>query len=324
MMASRRDVLLGLSALGASGFADKLYAMDYPSRTVRYVVPFPPGGAVDILGRILCEKLQVHFNQPFVVDNRPGAGGLVGTRYVAKAPPDGYILGAASFNFLTLPVLFKDMDFDIVKDFAPISLVATFPMVLVVNPAVKAKTLNELIELSKTSGGLKFGSSSTGGGGHIAAELLNQRAGLHNIHVPYRGAAPMNIDLLGGAIDFAFAHITSIVEQVHANAVRALAVTSKQRSPLLPEVPTMAEAGMPDFEAGEIHGALAPANTPPELIELLNAQIVAIPKLPDVAADLEKQGAQVVGSSPAAFAEFIKVQSVKWGKVAKDAGLKPA
>jgi tripartite-type tricarboxylate transporter receptor subunit TctC len=322
-MLSRRNVLLGLSALGLPMLPGSLRAADeYPSRGLRYVVPFPPGGAVDTMGRVISEKLQTRLGQTVIVDNRPGAGGLVGTRLVAKIAPDGYTLVAASFNFLTLPVLFKEMDFDIVDSFEPISLVATFPMVLVVHPSVKANSVAELVELSKKNP-LKFGSSSTGGGGHIAAELLNQRAGLHNIHIPYRGAAPMNIDLLSGSIDFAFAHITSIVQQVQGNNVRGLALTSAKRSPLLPNVATMTEAGFPDFEAGELHGVLAPAKTPKPIIDRLHKEIVAIIKLPDVDQTFEGQGAQMVGSTPAEFKEFIKVQSVKWGKVARDAGLKP-
>jgi tripartite-type tricarboxylate transporter receptor subunit TctC len=320
-MMDRRAVLTGICAVGASSLVSDLYAAEYPDRMIRYIVPFPPGGAVDILGRVLSEKLQGSLKQTVIVDNRPGAGGMVGTRFVAKSAPDGYSILAASFNFLTLPVLFKDMDFDIIKDFEPISLVATFPMVLVVTPSVKAKSLKEIIELSKSSGGLKFGSSSTGGGGHIGAELLNQRAGLHNIHVPYKGAAPMIVDLLSGSIDFAFAHITSITPQVESGAVRALAVTAKTRSALLPEVPTMAEAGMPDFEVGEIHGVLFPANTPRNIVELINQEILAALKLPDIKEKLAAQGAQIVGTSPEQFAEYIKVESVKWGKVAKDAGL---
>lgn len=323
-MLNRRDVLLGLSALGVTALPSELYAAGYPDRTIRYVVPFPPGGGVDILARVISAKLQDRLNQTVIVDNRPGAGGFTGTRSVAKAAPDGYSFVAASFNFLTLPVLFKDLDFDIIADFAPITLVATFPTVLVVHPSVKATTVKEMIALSKmTSGGLRFGSSSTGGGGHIASELLNQKEGLHNVHVPYRGAAPMNIDLLAGNIDFAFAHITSIIQQVKSSQVRALAVTSKERSPLLPNVPTMAEQGVPDFVTGELHGVLFPAKTPVEIVNQINQEFLAIIKLPDVVATLTAQGAQLVGDSPAEFAEYIKVESAKWGKVARDAGLKP-
>ena len=322
-MMNRRNVLsaFGASAIGA--FTSKVYAAsEYPNRMIRYVVPFPAGGGVDILGRVLCDKLQEQMGQTVIVENRGGAGGLTGTRTVAKSIPDGYTLVAASFNFLTLPVLFKDLDFDLVNEFEALSLDAPFPLVLVVSKPVKANSLNELIALCKKEGGLRFGSSSTGGGGHIASELFNQRIGAKNIHVPYRGAAPMNTDLLSGSIDFAFAHITSIVEQVRGGNVRALAVTSKARSPLLPDVPTMAEQGMADFDAGELHGVLAPAKTPRPIIERLNREIVAVLKRPEVQKKLESQGAQIVGSSADEFAQFIKVESVRWGQVAKDAGLK--
>lgn len=322
-MMNRRNILSMFGAFGAAAFSGKLHAAsEYPNKMIRYVVPFPAGGGVDILGRVLCDKLQEQMGQTVLVENRAGAGGLTGTRSVAKAAPDGYTLVAASFNFLTLPVLFKDIDFDIVNDFAPISLVATFPMVLVVSKSVKANSLNELIALCKSAGGLRFGSSSTGGGGHIASELFNQRIGAKNIHVPYRGAAPMNTDLLTGSIDFAFAHITSIVEQVRGGNVRALAVTSKARSPLLPDVPTMAEQGMADFDAGELHGVLAPAKTPRPIVDRLNREIVIALKRPEVQKKLEAQGAQLVGSTADEFAQFIKVESVRWGQVAKDAGLK--
>jgi tripartite-type tricarboxylate transporter receptor subunit TctC len=324
-MLNRRDVLLGLSALGAMGLPHESYAEGYPDRLIRYVVPFPPGGGVDTFARVVGAKLEQRLGQTVIIDNRPGAGGLTGTRSVAKSAPDGYSIIAASFNFLTLPVLFKNLDFDIIKDFAPITLAATFPTVLVVHPSVKATTVKEFVALSKsTKGGLRFGSSSTGGGGHIAAELLNQREGLHDVHVPYRGAAPMNIDLLAGNIDYAFAHITSIVQQVRAKQVRAIAVTSKERSPLLPEVPTMAEQGVPDFITGELHGVLFPAKTPTEIVDRVNKEYVAVLKMPDVAAKLTSQGAQLVGDTPAEFAEYIRVESEKWGKVARDAGLKPA
>ena len=322
-MMNRRNILSTLGAFGAAAFSGQLHAAsEYPNKMIRYVVPFPAGGGVDILGRVLCDKLQEQMGQTVLVENRAGAGGLTGTRSVAKSAPDGYTLVAASFNFLTLPVLFKDIDFDIINDFAPISLVATFPMVLVVSKSVKANSLKELIALCKSAGGLRFGSSSTGGGGHIASELFNQRIGAKNIHVPYRGAAPMNTDLLTGSIDFAFAHITSIVEQVRGGNVRALAVTSKDRSPLLPDVPTMAEQGMANFDAGELHGVLAPAKTPRPIVDRLNREIVTVLKRPEVQKKLEAQGAQLVGSTADEFAQFIKVESVRWGQVAKDAGLK--
>jgi tripartite-type tricarboxylate transporter receptor subunit TctC len=322
-MLNRRNILSTFGAIGAAVFTNKLHAApEYPNRMIRYVVPFPAGGGVDILGRVLCDKLQEQMGQTVIVENRAGAGGLTGTRSVAKGVPDGYTLVAASFNFLTLPVLFKDLDFDIINDFEPISLVATFPMVLVVTPSVKANSLNEFIALCKSSAGLRFGSSSTGGGGHIASELFNQRIGVKNIHIPYRGAAPMNTDLLTGSIDFAFAHITSIVEQVRGGNVRALAVTSKARSPLLPNVPTMAEQGMANFDAGELHGVLAPAKTPRPIVDRLNREILAVLKRPEIKTKLEAQGAQLVGSSADEFAQFIKVESVQWGQVARDAGLK--
>ena len=322
-MMNRRNILSALGAFGAAAFSGQLHAAsEYPNKMIRYVVPFPAGGGVDILGRVLCDKLQEQMGQTVLVENRAGAGGLTGTRSVAKSAPDGYTLVAASFNFLTLPVLFKDIDFDIINDFAPISLVATFPMVLVVSKSVKADSLKELIALCTSAGGLRFGSSSTGGGGHIASELFNQRIGAKNIHVPYRGAAPMNTDLLTGSIDFAFAHITSIVEQVRGGNVRALAVTSKDRSPLLPDVPTMAEQGMANFDAGELHGVLAPAKTPRPIVDRLNREIVTVLKRPEVQKKLEAQGAQLVGSTADEFAQFIKVESVRWGQVAKDAGLK--
>jgi tripartite-type tricarboxylate transporter receptor subunit TctC len=195
-------------------------------------------------------------------------------------------------------------------------------MVLVITPAVKADSVKEFIALCKTAGGLRFGSSSTGGGGHIAAELFNQRIGAKNIHVPYRGAAPMNTDLLSGSIDFAFAHITSIAPLVRGGNVRALAVTAKTRSALLPDVPTMAEQGIQDFEAGELHGALAPAKTPRPIIDRLNREILIALKQPEIKKNLEAQGAQIVGSSADEFTQFVNVESVRWGKVARDAGLK--
>lgn len=295
---------------------------DYPNRPIRYVVPFPPGGGVDAVARIIAERLSARLGQQVIVDNRSGAGGLTGTRSVAKAAPDGYTLVAASFNFLTLPVLFPDMDFDIVKDFDPVVLVAKFPCVLVVYPAVKANTAKEMADLAARPPGLKFGSSSAGGGGHIAGELFNQTAGVKMLHVPYRGAAPMNVDLIGGRIDLAFAHITSILELIRGDRVRALAITSDVRSPLLPQVPTMAEAGFPDFEAGEINGILVPAGTPKDIVTRLNKEIVAILNTPDVREKLEAQGAEVVAGTPDAFADFIRHESTRWGKVAREAGIK--
>lgn len=323
MISKRRLGLAMAATLAALAFGPPpAFADTYPSRPIKYVVPFPPGGGVDTLARIVAEKLSARLGQQVIVDNRSGAGGLTGTRSGAKSPPDGYTLVAASFNYLTLPVLFPDLDFDIVKDLAPVILVAKFPCVLVVYPEVQAKTVKEMKALAGTPASLKFGSSSTGGGGHIAGELFNQMAGVKMVHVPYRGAAPMNVDLIAGRIDLAFAHITSILELIRGGRVRPLAITSDQRSPLLPDVPTMEQAGFPNFEAGELNGILVPAGTPPEIVARLNKEIVEILAMPDVKQKLEAQGAQIVASTPAEFATFIVTESARWGKVAKAAGIK--
>jgi tripartite-type tricarboxylate transporter receptor subunit TctC len=302
-------------AMGARG-------EEYPTRPIRLVVPFTPAGATDILARIIGQNLSQAWGQQVVVDNRPGAAGNIGTELVAKAPPDGYTLLMCTVSTHGInPSLYKKIPYDAVKDFAPVSLVALVPNVLEVNPAVEAKTVAELIALAKKNPGkLNFASSGSGTSVHMSAELFKLLAGLDIVHVPYKGSAPALTDLLGGQVDLMFDNLPASLSHIKAGKLRPLAVTSAHRSPALPEVPTMAEAGIEGYEATAWFGVLAPAGTPRPIVEKLAAEIAKGLKTPAGKAALADQGAEAVGGTPDEFGVFIKAELEKWAKVVKASG----
>ena len=301
--------------------ADAL-AQSYPSRPVRLVVPFPAGGTTDILARAMAEKLSGALGQQFVVDNRPGAGGNIGSDIVAKSQPDGYtlLMGTVGTHAIN-PSLYPKMPYDHVKDFVPVVLVAGVPNVLVVNPTVPAKTVAELIALAKEKPGtINFASSGNGTSIHLSGELFKLLAGVQIAHVPYKGSAPALTDLIGGQVQIMFDNLPSALPHIKGGKLRALAVTSSKRAPALPDLPTIAESGVAGFEASSWFGILAPAATPRDIVQRINAEANKALHAPDMREKLLAQGAEAVGNSPEFFADTIRTETVKWAKVVKDSG----
>ena len=299
-------------------------AQDFPSRPIRFVQPFPPGGAVDTISRLVAEPLSARFGQQVVVDNRAGANGAIAVNLVTAAPADGYTIMSVALSFLTHQSIYRDFKHDMRKDVTPIVLGATFPLVLVVHPSVAARSVKELIELAKAkAGAMTYGDNGgIGSSGHIAAEMFKQRAGVEIIQVLYKGAGPMYVDLLGGQIQTAFCHITSITPHIQSGRVRPLATTASIRLPGLPDVPTMTEAGYPAVNTSELWGVIGPANMPPAVVKKLNAEIVEILKAPAMYNRLTGEGAQVVALTPQAFGEFITREIPKVADVLQKAGIK--
>ena len=300
------------------------FAQAYPNKPVRLVVPFPPGGTTDILARSVAQKLYEAWGQQVLIDNRPGAGGNIGTEIVAKAVPDGYtlLMGTVGTHAINSS-LYSRLPFDPVKDFAPVTLVASVPNVLVVHPSLPAKSVKELIALIKAKPGeLTFASSGNGTSIHLAGELFKSMTGTTMLHIPYKGSAPALTDLLGGQTNMMFDNLPSSIQHIKSGKLRALAVTSSHRSSALPDVPTVAESGVPGFEASSWFGVLAPAGTPREIVNKINADIVKALSAPEIRERLSGQGAEPVGNTPEQFAAYIKAESAKWAKVVKESGAK--
>jgi tripartite-type tricarboxylate transporter receptor subunit TctC len=322
-------ILLYLSTtfLAGGAFSDaQLQAQTaaYPTRPVKVVIPFPPGGPLDAVGRAVAQKLTEAWGQSVVVDNRPGAGGNIGADLVAKSPPDGYtvVMGALSTHAVN-PSLYPTMPYDAVKDFAPITLVAITPNVLVVNPTLPVHSVKELIAYAKANPGkLSFGSGSNGSAGHLAGELFKVDGGVDMTHIPYRGGAPAMQALLAGDTQLMFDNLANSMPQVKAGKLRALAVTTAQRSRLVPELPTMIESGMPGFDISTWFGLLAPTGTPPEIIAKWNAEVTRILSSPDMRERLAAQGAEAAPTTPQQFAQFIAAELPKYARIVKASGAK--
>jgi tripartite-type tricarboxylate transporter receptor subunit TctC len=296
----------------------------YPSRPVKLVVPFPPGGPLDIVGRSIAQKLSETWGQSVVVDNKPGAGGNIGADIVAKSAPDGYtiLMGALSTHAVN-PSLYAKMPYDAVKDFAPITMVAVTPNVLVVNAALPVNSAREFIAYAKAnSGKLAFGSGSNGSAGHLAGELFKVDTGTDITHVPYKGGAPATQALLAGDTQFMFDNLANAMPQVKAGKLKALAVTTAERSKLAPELPTMAEAGLPGFDISTWFGLFAPAGTPKDIVAKWNAEVTKILNSPDMRERLVAQGAEPVPMSPEQFAAFVQSEIPKYARIVKVSGAK--
>lgn len=304
-------------ALSASG----VFALDYPNKPIRIIVPFAPGGPNDIVARLVAEKLTESWKQQVIVDNRPGADGAIGMELAAKAAPDGYtIILGTSGSVIVTPSLFTKLRYDPVKDFAPITHLTSMPFVLVVNPAVPAHSLKELIALAKTKPGqLSYASPSSSI--YLTGEMFKLRAGVNIAYIPYKGGAPSMTALISGEVAMLFDTPPTLIPQVKAGKARAIVVCSAKRSPGMPDVPTMAESGFPDFDAGSFAAVLAPAKTPKEIVQKLNTEIVRILHLPAVRDRLLGMGADIVGSTPAEFSAHIKAELEKYAKVIKAAGI---
>ncbi|CAN5461012.1 tripartite tricarboxylate transporter substrate binding protein [soil metagenome] len=296
----------------------------YPDKPVHLVVPNPPGGTTDLLARFIANELSQTTKQTFIVDNKAGAGGAIAAQYVAKSTPDGYTLMMANINsHMINAAVNKNLTYDPVKDFSPVTIVGSTPNVLIVNPSVPAKNLAELLALLRANPGkYSFGSTSAGGSPHMSGELLKSVAKVDIQHVPYKGAAPMLNDLLGGQIPMAFDNLPSSLAFIKAGKVRAIAVTTTTRWPGAPEIPTMAESGLKDYEVSAWFGVVAPAGTPRDVIDTLYKQIAAILKAPGVEQRLLDMGAAPGGITPEAFAKEIRDGIAKWTAVADAAGIK--
>ncbi len=299
-------------------------AQTYPTKPVKLVVPFPPGGSLDLTGRLLAQKLTEVWGQPVVVENKPGAGGNIGADLVAKSAPDGYtiLLGALSTHAVN-PSLYAKMPYDAAKDFAPITLIAITPNVLVVNAASPVNNVREFIAYAKANPGkLSFGSGSSGSAGHLAGELFKVETGTDAVHIPFKGGAPATQALLAGDTQFMFDNLANAMAQVKAGKLKALAVTTARRSPLVPDLPTMAEAGLPGFDISTWYGLFAPAGTPPAIVAKWNAEVTKILNTPDVRARLVADGAEPAPNTPEQFAQMIASELVKYARIVKISGAK--
>lgn len=320
-MKLQRRILL---AFACATFAFTTQAADYPDKPIRLIVPYPPGGTTDLLARAIAPRLGERLHQTVIIDNRAGAGGVIGVQAVARSAPDGYTLVFASIaTHGILPVLQKPAPYDAIKDFSPITLVASTPNVLVANVHQPITSVAELLAAAKVKPGtINFGSTSLGGSPHMSGELLKTMAGINIVHVPYKGGGPMLIDLIGGQIPVAFDNLPSSISHIRSGKIRALAVTTAKRWPGAPEIPTMAEAGVPGYESGAWFGILAPANTPKPIVDMLQEHVAAILKLPEVGKMFLEQGAEPVGNTPEQFAKVIASEMHKWAKVAAATGVK--
>ena len=314
-----KALLLILAALGAL----PAYAQDaYPSRPVRLILPFPPGGPTDILGRLIAEKLSANLGQPVVTENRGGAGGNVGAEAAARSAPDGYTIVLVAPSLAISPTLYSKLNYDPARDFAPVSLVATVPNVLVTQPSLPG-TLSEFIAHARQKpGALNFGSGGAGTSNHLAGELFNLVTGAKLVHIPYKGVNLAMQDVLAGTIHFVVIGVPAAAPHIRSGRLRALAVVARERLPALPDVPTVAEAGLKDFEVTTWYGVLAPAGTPRPIVGRLNAELVKVMHSPEVKERLAGLGTDPVTSTPEEFAAYIRQETAKWGDVIRRSGIK--
>lgn len=309
-MFNRVKSLLLTAALLAGAHA---YAQNYPAKPITLVVTYPPGGTVDAVARIIAPKLSAQLGQPIVVDNRGGAGGMIGGSLVAKSAPDGYTLMLDASNHSQNPALRSRMQFDTMKDFAPISLLVKVPNLIVVNPSYRVKSVKELISLAKANPGtINYASAGNGSSPHLAAELFDMMAGTEMVHVPYKGGGPAMVDVISGQVPLFFSSMASAMSYVKSGKLRPVAIAAKQRSAALPNIPTVAESGLPGYEMYEWNAMFAPAGTPKPIIDKLSREIAIALKDPEVNGRLQSIGADVVGSTPNELEQFRKAELEKW------------
>ncbi|GKS93078.1 tripartite tricarboxylate transporter substrate binding protein [Acidovorax sp. SUPP2825] len=320
--AHRRTLLAAALAVAATAAVPNAFAQAFPNKPITIIVPFAAGGTTDILARVIGQGLSAELGQSVVVDNRAGAGGNIGGQMAARAPADGYTLFMGTVGTHAInAALYKKMPFDPVKDFAPLTRVANVPNLLVANPNQPYKTVQELIAYAKANPGkVNFGSSGSGSSIHLSGELFKSMAKVDMQHVPYKGSAPAVTDLLGNQIGIMFDNMPSAIQHVRSGKLRPIAVTTAKRSPELPDVPTIAEAGVPGYEATSWFGMFAPAGTPAPIVAQLNKALVKVLSQPETKKKLADQGAEPVSETPEQFAAFIQAESAKWGKVVKESG----
>ena len=316
---TRRTALIAAAALACSASQVTWAQTDYPSKPVRVIVAFTAGGTTDIIARAVGQKLSERLKQSFVIDNKPGGGGNIGTELAARAVPDGYTLIINSVGPIAVnPTLYKKLAINPLVDLVPIVQIADVPNVLVVNPSVPARTMEEFIAYAKSKPGeLNYGSTGIGTSSHLSGYMLSKRAGIETTHVPYKGAEALN-DLLAGRLQFMFATIPSVIQHIQAGKLRAIAVTSVKRSRSMPDVPTVAESGFPGFEAGSWFGFFAPKGTPEHVIATMNKAVNEV--LPSLEAQLVREGADPVGGTPQQFAQFVQKENEKWRVVVRESG----
>jgi tripartite-type tricarboxylate transporter receptor subunit TctC len=318
-----RGICLALAGLAAAASTAAVHAQNYPAKPVRVIVPFPPGAGVDIVTRIVTPRLSEQMGQQFVADNRAGAGGIVGAEVAAKAPADGYNLLMGTAGLLTVVPIMSKVSYNVTRDFAPISLVASVPSLLVVHPTLPVKTMKELVALARAKpGSINYASTGSGTLPHLTAELFKLQTGVNIVHIPYKGSAPAMTDLLGGHVEMFFGNMLSVIPQVRENKLRALVITTAQRSPAAPNIPTVAEAGYPGLEAATWFGLLAPTGTPKEMIAKLHDETVKALRHPDTQRMLADQGAISIGNTPEQFSAYLQTETQKWEKVLKASGVR--
>ena len=315
---------LAVSAFFLFGaLAGPIGAQGYPSKPLRFILPFPAGGPTDILGRLLGQKLSEQLAHPVAPENRPGAGGNVGAEFAAKSPPDGYTIALCASSLAISPSLYKKLNYDPVKDFAPISLVASIPNVLLVHPSVPAKSLKELVALARANPGkLNFGSGGLGTSNHLGSEMFKGLAKVNMVHVPYKGSNMAMLGMIGGHVDMVVIGVPPALPQIQAGKVRALAVLLAERLAALPNVPTTGEAGFPGYEVITWYGILTPAGTARDIVLRLNSDLVKIISAPDTRERMAGAGFDPMTSTPERFSEFIKSETLRWAKVIRDADVK--
>jgi len=300
-----------------------LWAQSWPTKPVRMIIAFPPGGPTDLVSRVLAQKLSEQLGQQVIVDNKPGAGGNIAAELAAKAAPDGYTIFYNTSAIVIGPALYGKVNYDTLKDFTPVLLTASVPMVLVVNPQLPARSVKEFVDLAKTrSGALNYSSSGTGTITHLASAMMSTQTGIQTQHIPYKGSAPGLVDLASGQTQFMIDTINTVLPYVRDNRLRGLAVTSAKRSPLLPDLPTLAEAGISGFEAAAWQGIVVPTGTPNEIVQKLNAEVNKALAHPDIRSRLAAQGADILGGTPAEYAAYLRSEMPRWTKAVKDSGAK--
>ena len=299
-------------------------AQNYPTKSIKIIVPFPAGGPTDLLARLVGQRLVEVWGQQVLIDNRPGGGGIIGGQIGAKSPPDGYSLYLGGVTTLVVSTYtHKNRPYDDLRDFQPITLATMQPLLLMVHPSVPAKTLNEFIALAKKrSGEINYGTSGPGGSGHLAGELLQSMTKMKIVHVPYRGQPPAMNDLIAGQVQSLFGSPLAMVPHIRVGKVRALAITGDKRSKAVPEVPTFTEAGLPGFDAGTWNGFMAPTGTPRTIIDRLNSEIVKILRNPATMERLAADGSVAIGNTPEEYAAFLKAEHAKWSKVVREANIR--